>query len=424
MKCTLAQGLRYACLLSVCITSAFVANTCLAVDAKSVGEHDKELIAKITKPDGTLPIHWRVTWHTDPATQAVVSWNTIEEGKSHKLHLRSEDGSRKETIECQRNGKFTDSSSKFELFYHHARLKDLKPATKYFVRCESDGRKSPEMWFFTAPKEDKAVRLLFGGDSRSGQTQRRMMNRRMARLLSEMPDILALAHGGDYIVNGRKLDQWWVWMGDHELTVTDKGRLLPIIPARGNHDPGPIFNEIFDFPKDDLNYYSVNLSPEVRVITLNTETSMAGNQKKWLGEQLSEARPEQRWLVAQYHRPAWPAVKGPGGALQHFVPLFEKHNIDLVCEADGHNLKRTVPIRNGKQDPTGITYIGEGGLGVGQRSPKKDRWYLKSPGLATKAHHVHLLSFSPDHLKIKAIGMDGKTLDEHTLSPRKLAAPQ
>ncbi|MFP6665841.1 MAG: metallophosphoesterase family protein [Pirellulales bacterium] len=388
-----------------------------ADEAETPLETDKQLIAKITKPAGTLPIHWRVTWREDPATKAVVSWNTIEEGAVHRLHLRSEDGSRKEVLNCQRNGRC--SGDGHPLFYHHARLSELKPATKYFVQMESDGKKSAEFWFLTAPAADKSVQLLFGGDSRSGHTQRRFMNRRMARLLKELPGILALAHGGDYIVDGRRLDQWWLWMADHELTVTDDGRLLPVIPARGNHDSGPLFNEIFDFPPDDLNYYAVRLTPQVRWITLNTETSMAGDQKEWLQAELAAARPEHRWVAAQYHRPAWPAVKRPSSALQHCVPLFEQYNIDLVCEADGHNLKRTVPIRAGKQDPTGIVYIGEGGLGVGQRQPKTDRWFLQKPGMAIPAHNVQLLTFSNDRLDYKAIGMDGATLDEHVFSPRE-----
>ena len=214
------------------------------------------------------------------------------------------------------------------------------------------------------------------------------------------------------------MEQWWLWMGDHELTVTDSGRLLPIIPARGNHEPGPLFNEVFDFPVEHLNYYSVDLTPQVRLITLNSETNMAGDQKKWLETQLAQSRPTRRWLVAQYHRRAWPAVKGPGAALQHFVPLFEKYNIDLVCEADGHVMKRTVPIRDGKHDATGIIYVGEGGLGVGQRRPKTDRWYLQEPGMAASAYHVQLLTFNADRLDYKVVGMDGATLDTYVIHPR------
>jgi hypothetical protein len=380
---------------------------------------DEQLIARITKPVGTVPIHWRVTWQADPTTQAVVSWNTVEAGTTHRLYLRGENEEPEKAIDCQRNGRFSDpSNGPYQLHYHHARLTGLKPESKYFVQFESDGQKSAEFWFLTAPAEDKAVRLLCGGDSRSGQTQRRFMNRRMACLLSEIPEILALAHGGDYVWQGQTLEYWWLWMGDHELTVTDSRRLLPIIPARGNHDAGPIFSEVFDFPAERPNYYSVSLTPQVRLITLNSETSMVGDQQDWLERELSRSRPASRWLVVQYHTPAWPAVKSPGAALQHFVPLFEKYNVHLVCESDGHVLKRTVPIRNGKQDASGIVYVGEGGLGAGLRRPKKDRWYLQPPGMATSAHHVQLLTFHADRLDYKAVGMDGSTLDTYVIPPR------
>ena len=406
---------RRCSLLFVAIAFAVVAIGSTASAAPPI-EDEVQLLKKIATPKGIQPVHWRVTWNANPAAEAIVSWNTVEAGKSHQLHLRSEDGSDKRTIECQTSGKFSGMGT---LFYHHARLSDLKPETKYYVVCESDEQKSPEMWFLTAPDQDKAVRLLFGGDSRSGHADRRRMNRRMAHLVHESPEILALAHGGDYIVTGLSLPQWKQWMADHELTVTDEGRLLPVIPARGNHDIGPLFDEVFGFPERDKNYYALDLTPQVRIVTLNSEISMAGDQKKWLKKQLADARPKYRWLIAQYHRPAWPAVKRPSAALQHFVPLFEKHNVDLVCEADGHNLKRTVPIRAGKQHADGIVYIGEGGLGVGQRKPKADRWFLQEPGLATQGHHVHVLTFNPDRLDVKAVALDGSTLDQYTREPRK-----
>ena len=44
-------------------------------------------------------------------------------------------------------------------------------------------------------------------------------------------------------------------------------------------------------------------------------------------------RPAHRWLAVQYHRPAFPAVKSPSGALQFWVPLFDRFNVDLVYEA-------------------------------------------------------------------------------------------
>ena len=62
---------------------------------------------------------------------------------------------------------------------------------------------------------------------------------------------MALAHGGDYIAKGINMSQWSKWLSNDALTVTTEDRLLPIIPARENHDRGPHFNEVFLFPPGD-----------------------------------------------------------------------------------------------------------------------------------------------------------------------------
>ncbi len=211
-------------------------------------------------------------------------------------------------------------------------------------------------------------------------------------------------------------------MSDYELTVAEDGRMLPIIPTRGNHDRGPIFNSVFGLPDDDSNYFAINLGAQVRLITLNTEISTAGDQATWLAEELKQSRPGNRWLLAQYHRPAFPAVKAPSSALYSWVPLFERYDLDLACEQDGHTIKRTLPIRGNVEDATGVVYIGEGGLGVAQRTPKSERWYLQSPGMTDSASHVHILTFSADELTGVCQKLDGGVADKFVLKPRELEA--
>jgi hypothetical protein len=80
-------------------------------------------------------------------------------------------------------------------------------------------------------------------------------------------------------------------------------------------------------------------------------------------------------------------------------------------------LKRTPPIRGEQVDFTGVTYVGEGGLGVPQRTPLGDRWYLQAPGMAASAHHVQLLSFEAETLRYQAILEDGTIADEVTIQP-------
>ena len=382
------------------------------------------------EPDVLGPHQWRCIWTEDPATSARIAWNTATSGGQHRLHLRRTDNAQAaaedvQIIEAERNGRY--SSNEEELFYHHVRLRALSPATTYYLTLESDGRRSPDLYFTTAPAEDVPLSILFGADSRSGLAERRQMNAMISRMVVESreanrPPIVALAHGGDYIRDGDVLSQWSQWMTDHNLTDGPDGRLLPIIPARGNHDHGEIFNEIFGFPPDDHNYYAIDIGPQLRWITLNTEVSVAGRQSKWLAGELAASRPRNRWLAAQYHRPAFPAVKIPGRALVHWVPLFEKYHVDLVCEGDGHNIKRTAPIRNNIQDPTGVVYVGEGGLGVGQRTPDADRWYLRPPhGKTGRGHHVQMLTFDKQHITYRAVVLDegvGKIFDEHRLAVR------
>ena len=371
-------------------------------------------------PTGTVPRQWRVIWKRDPCREATVSWNTRERADHSRLYLRGP-GGEKRTIDERHQGRYTGGAP--PLFFHHVRLTELEPASRYDIVLESDGQRSRPFYFYTAPAEDRSFQLLVGGDSRSDSATRRRVNEFMAKILAEQPTVIALAHGGDFVATGTNLAQWSQWMTDHELTTSSAGRLLPIIPVRGNHDGGPLFNQIFDGPPKDQNYFVTRIGDSLCLITLNSNISAGGTQAKWLRRQLETARPQARWLLAQYHRPAFPAVKDAGAALEHWVPLFEEHNVDLVCESDGHVIKRTVPIRNNKHDPTGVTYIGEGGLGVGQRTPKAGRWYLEEPGIAGSGHHVQVLAFHKDRLEYQTILLDGSVFDAHAFQPRSIASP-
>ena len=366
---------------------------------------------------GTQPAQWRLMWTSNPQHEATVSWTTVSPGDKHRVYFATADKSQQGAVATHRDGKYTGGTT----YYHHVRLTGLTPATRYGLVIESDGQRSPAMYFKTAPAKDQPLKIIFGGDSRSGREARRSINSMIASLVGKDPQIVAFAHGGDYVATGLSFDQWSAWMSDHELTVADDGRLTPIIPARGNHDIGELFNDIFDFPSRDANYYAVDIGPSIRFLTLNSNISAGGEQAKWLEQQLSTARPKYRWLLAQYHRPVFPAVKTPGPGLQYWVPLFEKYNLDMACEADGHTIKRTPAIRNNRPDPTGVVYIGEGGLGVGQRTPKFDdpaRWYLKQPGKVGSGHHIQLLSFEGETLEYSAILLGGKVFDQATISAR------
>ena len=425
----------------------FAVNSALFATEPSLENLDvRTLVSRMTPLKGTTPAQWRVVWTGDATSEATISWTTAEAGKKHVVYYGTKSGGRSGkpalSQQCQSNGLYsiiqpnvskngagkgseqttnTDGSNLIApAYYHHARITQLEPNTRYYFVLESDGQRSREFYFRTAPSEGTDFTLIHGGDSRSGHADRSRMNLRIAQQAKSNPKVLAFAHGGDYIVSGTKWEQWRLWLSQHELTTLEDGRVLPIIPTKGNHDAGKIYFEVFDLEENDERWHTTMLGKDVAMVTLDTNSPGGGPQADWLDAELSRLRPKVRWLLVQYHRPMYPAVKGPATQASIFCPLFDKYNVDLALESDGHCMKRTVPIRNGKKDSSGLVYVGEGGLGVGQRKTDSGRWYLQDGGKAGSAHHVIRLDFDSDDLRVRFILMDGATWDDHTIEARNL----
>ncbi|MBE7490994.1 MAG: fibronectin type III domain-containing protein [Planctomycetes bacterium] len=378
--------------------------------------------AGAAEPAGKTPAQWRVIWGENPSRRAVISWSTSEATEANTVYYdtvprKADLAAYRHKAQAGVNGRYTSRGHK--LHYHHTVLEELAPNTTYFFCIGSDGQFSRELHFITAPADDADVKFLYGGDSRSDRAGRRAMNQRMRALFQADPAILCLVHGGDYIHDGDDMAQWSEWLTDHELTVTAGGRVLPVVPARGNHEAGDVqYDEVWaDTGGRGKNYFRTMLAAQVMIVNLNTEISAGGDQARWLEDTLRDAAGV-RWQIANYHRPAWPAVKQASAAKQHWVPLFEKYNLDVAFESDGHVIKRTVAIRGDKADPTGVVYIGEGGLGVKQRTPDPKRWYFDG-GITGSASHLQKVTVTRDQLKVETILHDGRVFDTWQTGPRK-----
>ncbi len=378
----------------------------------------KEYAESLTPLEGTTPAQWRITWTGDASTEAIISWSTAEAGEKHVLHYGTNARKYDKHQACQVNGKYSGKKDEATAYYHHAKITGLKPATRYHFMLESDGVKSRPFYFITSPAEGTNFSMIHGGDSRSGHLARCHVNQMIAETVEKSPKIVGFIHGGDYINNGKNWKEWRLWLSQHELTTGKDGRVLPVIPARGNHDPGPIYREVFNVPENGPDWHTTMVGKDIAVVTLDTNVPAQGDQAKWCEEELKRLRPQVDWLLVQYHRPLYPAVKKQTSHAKVFPPIFDKYNVDLACESDGHCIKRTIPIRDNKPDPTGVTYIGEGGLGVGQRKPRTDDWYLKG-GVVGSEHHIMQLYFTPETLRIRTLLLDGSVFDDHSLKIRK-----
>ncbi len=369
--------------------------------------------------------HVRVVWQENPANEAWVAWTTkgIMPKKNNIVYYdtvpRKDPSEYRYKTKASVNGLYFLGTS----HVHGSKLLDLMPSTRYYFVVRSSNTYSKEYNFITAPiGEDSQFKLLFGGDSRSDKEMRRSINKKLRAMLEEDPSILALVHGGDYAEIGFLWGQWKDWLEDHELTYTKDGRVLPIVATRGNHETSNrLFDNVFMFPGGSKSNYYVSRVGPLSLIILDSQKSVAGDQKTWLESTLAKESKTARWISPGYHTPAFPGVKAPGEALQHWVPLFEKYQVDVVFESDGHVLKRTAPIYGGKVDhEKGITYVGEGGLGVKIREPEKaNAWYFQAPGYAVSEYHVFVMEVTPEAMHLNVQLMDGRIFDRMTFYPKQ-----
>ena len=99
---------------------------------------------------------------------------------------------------------------------------------------------------------------------------------------------------------------------------------------------------------------------------------------------------------------------------RHFDDCSFWQEVAAAIESDGHTLKRTAPILNGKVDEEGIVYIGEGGLGAPLREPYPSRWYLRG-GFTARLHHVWMIDIWEKEMRLRAIDINGNVVDEYVI---------
>ncbi len=187
---------------------------------------------------------------------------------------------------------------------------------------------------------------------------------------------------------------------------------VPFYPASGNHDyktrgAGP-FREAYVLPRNGSPdgtelYYSFDWG-NVHVAVIDTEQIGAG-QAAWLDADLSAT--DQPWKIVVGHRPPYSSgYHGSDPDMQRvFVPVFEKHGVQLALFGHDHSYERTKPIN-------GVTYVVSGGGGVGTRPVGQSSYTAYS----YQVSHFFYVTVVGDELYGYGIDATGKTFDTVRLS--------
>lgn len=309
----------------------------------------------------------------------------------------------------------------------------LEPATEYVYRVGTwDGFDATAGTFQGAtlsepttirtgiPKGDRSpYSFVMAGDSRSGNDE----------ITAMMPYFLELDaalwfFNGDMTTSGSQ-DQWDDWL----MTMQPLMMTRPLMPVQGNHEIfANLYYNQFALPRmpglpEELHEHAWSLDVgNIHFVGLDSNsTAQVEDQVPWLEADLAAARqdPDIDWVICMMHHAPYSASNhgNTERVQEHWVPLFDKHGVDLVFAGHDHNYERTHPVKAGAVvgEGEGPTYVVAGGFFSPAYGNGKEWWTLKSVH-GDKNNFVHV-SVDGKKLSIVAYAGDGvEILDQWTMT--------
>jgi len=373
-----------------------------------------------------------LTWQRNPSTTMTVHWHSVNTTDPGAARYRPADDNDADwrTVPGTTVVMPGDATKRI----HTAEFTALDPDTLYDMQIVGDDE---VFRFRTMPATlSRPIRFAVGGDMYKQDEVLDVMCRRVGER-----EVDFMLFGGDICnANGllRNAPRWGKFFDIVEENMVGEGnRLIPIVPAIGNHEVqdggfnqtplhAPFFYSLFAFPGKP-GYGALDFGQYLSVLCLDTQHTnpVAGEQSDWITGAL-EARKQIPHVLAVYHVPAWPSARNPRNlqsrrVREAWVPIFEAHGLDFAFEHHDHAYKRTHPIRNNRIDATGPVYFGDGGFAQGEtRVPKSPghwltggRWYLSASG---SANHFHLVTIDGRTRRFEAIDASGHAFDSYNMT--------
>ena len=371
-----------------------------------------------------------LTWKSDPTNTMVVSWLTGAEGSPVALQWRRT-GAGEWRSASGGSLPFPNTT----LFLQRVELTGLDPGAVYEFRT---GEEAPARKFRTLPARlAEPLTFVEGGDVYQDQAAVDRVN----KLAASFSPAFAVM-GGDLAYDNGAPEAATRWVrflrsiGDN--LVTSDGFHIPVLVAIGNHevrrggqtriDPAampadaaartslaPCLFAAFPFP-GERGYGVLDAGDYLSLLMLDTNhlNTVGGAQAEWLGKQLA-ARAAVPHLFPIYHVPAYPSVRDPNDPVNvavrtHWLPLFEKSGVKLAFEHHDHAFKVTYPIKDGRRDPDGIVFLGDGAWGVPPRTEVRkldEIWYLKD---ARAVNHIHVVTIAPGSRDVRSVDDQGREI--------------
>ncbi len=250
-----------------------------------------------------------------------------------------------------------------------------------------------------APGSGETVRFVVFGDSGDGSGGQLAVRDQMFTVPFDL-----MLHTGDIAYDsGQPGELERNFFGVYSDLLSE----FPFYPIAGNHDHATndalAFRQAFVLPENagregSESWYSFDWG-DVHFVGLDTEKTGAV-QAAWLDRDLAAS--DKPWKIVFAHKP--PFSSGEHGSdaafAAHFVPVIERHGVQLVLSGHDHDYERTRPI-------SGTTYVVTGGGGRSTRSVGTSSFTAFSEDVL----HFVQVEVDPEHLTLHAIDAVGAEFD-------------
>jgi hypothetical protein len=374
-----------------------------------------------------IPDRIILTWEGDPARGQSVSWRTdtqVTAAVAQIAPARSDPGfvTRAQTVRAVTTPLATDLGT---AHYHSARFTDLTPDTLYAYRVGDGANWSEWNQFQTASATAKPFSFLYFGDAQNDIKS--LWSRVVRSAFRDAPRARFLVHAGD-LINAANRDAEW---GEWHAAGGWVNATVPSVPSPGNHEYDkkqlsghwrPQFALPLNGPPglEETCYYLDYQG--VRIVSLNTEERQA-EQAEWLDRVLTDN--PHRWTILTFHRPMYSSAKGRdnAGLRQKWVPVFDKHHVDLVLQGHDHTYARSRNLRAGvnvRDDRSGTVYV-VSVSGTKMYHVERQPWMRRT---AEDTQLYQIISVDGDRLRYQARTATGALYDAFDLvKPKRGAGP-
>jgi 3',5'-cyclic AMP phosphodiesterase CpdA len=337
------------------------------------GHSHKVVDAEIHKPTA-IPSRVLLSWESDPATSAAVTWRTSSEVPQGLAEIAvATDGpafaKEAKQLKSVMTPLDTDSGP---VRWHQVSFTELLPKTKYAYRVGDGENWSEWFQFQTASTQPDPFSFVYFGDAQNDV--RSMWSRVIREAARDAPKAAFMLHAGDLINRADNDADWGEWFqaggplhamipciaapGNHEYRVVEKIADIPTKIALSKY-----WNPMFAFPKNgpeklsETAYYIDYQG--ARIVVLNSNERHVA-QGKWLDEVLSKN--PMKWTIVTFHHPLYSTALGRDNPMLRVAwqEVFDKHKIDLVLQGHDHSYGRTGLVL-GENTTTGLTRQTEAG---------------------------------------------------------------